>query len=267
MRAGLATPMSIMVGVGRGATSGVLIRNAEVLEIMERVNTLVIDKTGTLTEGKPKVAGIAPASGFTESDILRYAASIERGSEHPLAAAIVAAAEARGPGAIAVVWLPFDYRQRGRGFGRWAFDRSWEFEGFGELGFDVRELLGAAEDLRQQGHTVMAIAVDGKVAGLVSVADRVKPDMPSIIDALHREGLRIIMLTGDSRTTAEAVAKKLGIDEIKVEVLPQAKGEVVKQLQKRRLHRRHGRRRDQRRPSPHSGQHRHRDGHGIRCSH
>jgi Cu+-exporting ATPase len=229
---GLATPMSIMVGVGRGAASGVLIRNAEVLEIMEKVNTLVIDKTGTMTKGKPKVAGIVPASGFTESDVLRFAASIERGSEHPLAAAIVNAAVARGLEMSSP--LAF-HSMTGKGVAG-SIDGHLialgNLKWFTELGIDARELLGTTEGLRKEGQTVMVLAVDGKVAGLVSVADPIKQGMPSIIDTLHREGLRIVMLTGDSRTTAEAVAKKLGIDEVQAEVLPQAKGEVVKQLQK-----------------------------------
>jgi Cu+-exporting ATPase len=229
---GLATPMSIMVGVGRGAASGVLIKNAEVLEIMEKVDTLVIDKTGTLTEGKPKVAVIVPAPGFTEPEILRFAASIERGSEHPLAAAIVSGAMGRG----LEMSSPLAFRSiTGKGVAG-SIDGHLIALGnvkwFEELGIDVRELLQTAQDLRREGQTVIVLAVDGKVAGLISVADPIKQAMPSVIDTLHHEGLRIVMLTGDNRTTAEAVAKNIGIDEVRADVLPQAKGEVVKQLQK-----------------------------------
>jgi P-type Cu+ transporter len=228
---GLATPMSIMVGTGRGAMAGVLIKNAEALEVLEKVDTLVIDKTGTLTEGKPKLAAVVPVPGQHESDILRLAASLERGSEHPLAAAIVSGAEKKqlklrearefrsitGKGVSGVV----DGKQVALGNRRLLED----------LGIRRGQLSDRSEELRRDGQTVMYVVIDGVVAGLIGVADPVKPSTPEAIRLLHEDRVRIVMLTGDNRTTAEAVAKKLGIDEIQAEVLPEQKGEIVKRLQ------------------------------------
>src|SRR6266498_1627583 len=228
---GLATPMSIMVGTGRGATAGVLIKNAEALEVLEKVDTLVVDKTGTLTEGKPRLAALVPAPGQDENEILRLAASLERGSEHPLAAAIVAGAEENGiqladardfrsitgKGVVGAV----DGQQVALGNRRL----------LEELGVGASELAARSEELRRDGQTVMFVVVDRSVAGLIGVADPVKPSTPEAIRTLHDDGVKIVMLTGDNRTTAEAVAKKLGIDEIQAEVLPEQKSEVVKRLQ------------------------------------
>ncbi|PYS29967.1 MAG: copper-transporting ATPase, partial [Acidobacteria bacterium] len=229
---GLATPMSVMVGVGRGATAGVLIKNAEALEVMEKVDTLVVDKTGTLTEGKPALASITASAGFSESEILRLAASLERASEHPLASAIVGAAAARNHQlapvrefrAVAGQGVVGSVDGRAVAFGNLKLLET--------LAVDVSELRDKAEGLRRDGQTVMFLAVDKKLAGLVSVADPIKPSAVEAIQALHRDGLRIVMLTGDSWTTARAVAARLGIDDVKAEVLPQAKGEAIKQLQK-----------------------------------
>jgi Cu+-exporting ATPase len=229
---GLATPMSIMVGVGRGAQAGVLIKNAEALERMEKVDTLVIDKTGTLTEGKPKVVAVAPAEGFDEAGVLRLAASVERASEHPLAAAIVAAAAERrielapvmgfdapaGKGAIGMV------ERRRVVIGNARF--------LAELGIATDALAAPAERLRQDGATAIFVAVDGKAAGVVAIADPVKPTTPATIAALKAEGIRIVMLTGDNRTTAQAVARRLGISEVEAEVLPDQKAAVVEKLRR-----------------------------------
>jgi Cu+-exporting ATPase len=224
---GLATPMSIMVGVGRGAQAGVLIKNAEALERMEKVDTLVVDKTGTLTEGKPKVTAIVPAPGFDEAELLRLAASLERASEHPLAAAIVAAAQERNI-ALATV-LGFD-SPAGKGvFGMVERRRVTLGNGrfFSELGIATAALDGDAERLRQDGATAIYVAVDGKLAGVIAIADPVKPTTPAALDALRQEGLRIITLTGDNRTTAQAVAKRLRIVEVEAEVLPEHKAEFI----------------------------------------
>jgi Cu+-exporting ATPase len=228
---GLATPMSIMVGTGRGATAGVLIKNAEALEILEKVDTIVADKTGTLTEGKPRLVSLEALQGWEESEVLRLAASLERGSEHPLAAAIVAGAQEKD--------VPLseakDFRSiTGKGVtgsvdGRRAALGNRKL--LEELGIDGGGMLERAEALRKDGQTVMFLAVDGQPAGLLGVADPIKQSTPEAIKMLHEEGIGIVMLTGDSRTTAEAVARKLGIDEIRAEVLPEQKGEVVKRLQ------------------------------------
>jgi len=228
---GLATPMSIMVGTGRGATSGVLIKNAEVLEVMEKVDTLVVDKTGTLTEGRPRLMEVAAAPGFEENEILRLGAALERASEHPLAAAIVAGATEREQ------VLPEVKKFRsatGRGV-------------IGEVGahtvaignqglmdeqkLELGGLVKQADALRSEGQTVMFIAVDGKAAGLIGVADPVKETTPEALRQLQREGIEVVMLTGDNRVTAEAVAKRLGIERVQAEVLPDQKSEVVKRLQ------------------------------------
>ncbi|HYO68508.1 MAG TPA: heavy metal translocating P-type ATPase, partial [Archangium sp.] len=228
---GLATPMSVMVGTGRGAQAGILIRDAEALEQLERVDTLVVDKTGTLTEGKPKLVSVVAAEGMDEARLLHLAASLERGSEHPLAAAVVAGAEARG----AVLSGAQGFRSvTGKGvtgrvdgaevaLGNVALLES--------LGVDAEALRPRAEALRREGQTVMYVAVEGRPAGLLGVADPLKATTPEALATLHREGVRVVMLTGDSRTTAEAVARQLGIDEVVAEVLPEGKGDVVKRLQ------------------------------------
>jgi Cu+-exporting ATPase len=227
---GLATPMSIMVGVGRGAQAGVLVKSAEALELMERVDTLVVDKTGTLTEGKPKVVAVVPAPDFDETEVLRLAASVERVSEHPLAAAIVAAATERN---IALKPVRGFDAPTGKGVigmveGRRVVLGNGNF--LAELGIASAPLDDEAERLRQDGATVIFLAIDGKLAGLIAIADPVKPTTPAALDALRREGLRIVMLTGDNRTTAQAVAKRLGITEVEAEVLPEHKAETIVRL-------------------------------------
>jgi P-type Cu+ transporter len=227
---GLATPMSIMVGTGRGAQAGVLIKNAEALERFAKVDTLVVDKTGTLTEGKPKITTLVPTAGIAETDLLRLAASLERASEHPLAAAIVAAAEERGlPLAEARDFDSITGKGvRGEVDGRAvALGNQRLLE---TLNVDPGTLAERAEERRAEGETVMFVVVDGKPAGLIGVADPIKETTPGALKALRAEGLRIVMLTGDNRTTAEAVARKVGIDEVQAEVLPEHKNEVVKRL-------------------------------------
>ena len=228
---GLATPMSIMVGTGRGALEGVLIKNAESLETMEKVNTLVVDKTGTLTEGKPKLKSVLALAGFDESVVLRLSASLERASEHPLAAAIVRGAQEKGFTLTAVS----NFRSvTGKGVAGTVEGRAivlGNIKLFEELQIEAGELPAHAEALRGDGQTVMLLAIDGKAAGLIGVADPVKASTPDAIRALHEEGIQVIMLTGDNRITAEAVAKKLGIDRIEADVLPEQKAAIVKQLQ------------------------------------
>jgi Cu+-exporting ATPase len=229
---GLATPMSVMVGVGRGAAEGILIKNAEALEILEKVNTLVVDKTGTLTQGKPQLSEINTLnSGLDRKEMLRLAASIERASEHPLAAAIVAAAEKEGARLVNTQ----EFRSlTGRGvIGKVeghsvALGNTKLLE---ELSIDPGPLLARAEELRREGHTAMFVAIDNRAAGLVSVSDPIKRSTHEAIEILHRERIKIVMLTGDSRTTAEAVARRLGIDQVEAEVLPEQKAEVIKRLQ------------------------------------
>lgn len=227
---GLATPMSIMVGVGRGAGLGILIKNAEALERMEKVDTIVVDKTGTLTEGKPSVTQIVAADGFGEDDILRLAAGVERASEHPLALAIVAAAEARalaradvrdfdsptGKGALGTV------EGKSIVLGNAAF--------LAEKGIDASPLSASADALRQDGATAIYIGIDGRVEGIFAIADPVKPTTAEALAALRKDGVRVVMLTGDNRTTAEAVARRLGIDEVEADVLPDRKSAVVARL-------------------------------------
>jgi P-type Cu+ transporter len=221
---GLATPMSIMVGTGRGATVGVLIKNAEALETLEKVNTLVVDKTGTLTEGKPQLVTII---GENESAWLRLAASLERASEHPLAAAIVAGAEKRGLKLAPAT----DFRSlTGKGV-TGTVDGHAVAIGNEQLGVDFGKFKEQAQNLRQDGQTVMFVAIDNKPAGLLGVADPIKSSTPEAIRLLREEGIEIVMLTGDSRTTAEAVARKLGINRVEAEVLPDRKREVVQRLQ------------------------------------
>jgi len=228
---GLATPMSIMVGTGRGALAGVLIKNAEALETMEKVNTLVVDKTGTLTEGKPKLMSVVALTGYDEGVVLWLGASLERASEHPLAAAIVKGAQERDIKLTAVN----EFRSiTGKGVTGSVEGRSvalGNLKLFEELHIDAGDMSARADTLRSDGQTVMLLAIDGKPAGLIGVADPVKASTPDAIRALHDEGVQVIMLTGDNRTTAEAVARKLGIDRIEAEVLPEQKAAIVKQLQ------------------------------------
>jgi len=228
---GLATPMSIMVGTGKGAMMGVLIKNAEVLEIMQKVDTLVVDKTGTLTEGKPKLVSVLASEGFQENDNLRLAASLERASEHPLAEAIVQGAEERG---IDLVQAENFQSVTGKGVTGKIDGREvalGNLKLLESLGIDAGGLPQQADSQRAEGQTVMLLAVDGKAAGLIGVADPIKESTPEAIRDLHNEGIRVVMLTGDSRKTAEAVAAKLDIDQVQAEVLPEQKAEVVKQLQ------------------------------------
>jgi len=227
---GLATPMSIMVGTGRGATMGVLIKNAEALEIFEKVDTLVIDKTGTLTEGKPRLVTIQPDAGLTESELLRLSASLERGSEHPLAAAIVAEAERKG---IAPAKAADFHSLTGKGVTGTVDGRVLALGNVAllkELNVEPGAMAERAEAFRRDGQTVVFVVVDGRHAGLLGVADPVKPTTPEALRQLRKEGLRVVMLTGDSRATAEAVARTLGIDEIRAEVLPDQKGKIIKEL-------------------------------------
>ena len=227
---GLATPMSITVGTGRGAGVGVLIRNAEALEIFERVDTLVVDKTGTLTEGRPSLAGIETVTGEDEDDLLRMAAALERGSEHPLGAAIVAGAAARGLTGEAVS----DFAApTGRGVTGSVAGRAVALGNrrlLDELGIDPGPLAERAEARRENGETVMFVAVEGRAAGLLAVADAIKPTAAEALKALRAEGLRLVMLTGDNRTTALAVARTLGIDEVEADVSPADKAAVVARL-------------------------------------
>ncbi len=228
---GLATPMSIMVATGKGATLGVLFKNAEAIELMRKVDTLVVDKTGTLTEGRPKLVAIQPAEGFDIERLLHFAASLERGSEHPLAAAIVKGAEERGTRLSTTEAFE---SLTGRGV-RGRVDNFSVALGnakmLDELGVDPGPLAAKAEALRIDGQTVMFVVVDKKIAGILAVADPIKQSTPEAIRQLHAEGIRIVMLTGDSDTTAQAVARKLQIDEVIAEVLPQDKATVIKRLQ------------------------------------
>ena len=224
---GLATPMSIMVGVGRGAQAGVLIKNAEALEHMEKVDTLVVDKTGTLTEGKPAVTAVVPAPGLSEAEVLRLSASVERASEHPLAVAIVAAAEKRGlPTApVSEFDSPTGKGAFGTVEGRKVVLGNAAF--LQEHGVEVSALAGQADKLREDGATAIFAGVDGKVAGAIAIADPVKASTPEALAGLKAEGIRVVMLTGDNWTTAKAVARRLGIEEVEAEVLPDQKSAVV----------------------------------------
>jgi P-type Cu+ transporter len=227
---GLATPMSVMVGVGRGASAGVLIKNAEALERLEKVDTLVVDKTGTLTEGKPRVTAVHPVAGIDEAELLRLAASLERSSEHPLAAAVVAAAEARS---LRLSEAADFHSPTGRGVTGKIQGRAVALGNasyLAELGADVSALRTDAEALRRDGATVIFAAIDGRTAGLIAIADPIKETTPAAIRALREEGVRVVMLTGDERATAEAVARSLGIAEVEANVLPEQKGVVVKRL-------------------------------------
>jgi len=228
---GLATPLSIMVATGQGATIGVLFRNAEAIEVLRKVDTLVVDKTGTLTEGKPRLVTVAAAPGVEEDRLLRVAATLERGSEHPLAAAIVRGAEERGAGpatasgfqSVTGKGVKGTVNLRPVALGNQAL--------MDDLGVDTATLRDRAEQLRAEGQTVMFVAMGNTLAGILGVADPIKATTPEAIEALHRDGIRLVMLTGDSRTTAEAVAKSLGIDEVIAGVLPDQKVDVVKRLQ------------------------------------
>ncbi|TWC00572.1 Cu+-exporting ATPase [Bradyrhizobium macuxiense] len=227
---GLATPMSIMVGVGRGAHSGILIRDAQALERMEAIDTLVLDKTGTLTEGKPKVVRVIAAAGVDESDLLRLAASVEQGSEHPLAQAIIGSARERklAPAAVSDFASPSGKGATGTVEGKQVALGNAAL--MAELKIATATLDQAAEAARRGGATAIYVAVDGSIAGVIAIADPVKPSAASALQALRAEGLRIVMLTGDNETTARAVAKTLGIDEVEAGVLPERKSEVVQRL-------------------------------------
>jgi Cu+-exporting ATPase len=240
---GLATPMSIMVAMGRGATLGVLFKNAEAIELMRKVDTLVIDKTGTLTEGKPKLVSVEPAAGFDRGKLLRLAATLERGSEHPLAAAIVKGAEEYGRGlylepagtnSMKLGSTEAFESLTGRGVRGRVENISVALGNqklLDELGVNAGAVSAKAETLRADGQTVMFVVVENQIAGLLAVADPIKPSTPEAIRQLHEDGIRIVMLTGDSRITAESVANKLHIDEVIAEVLPQDKASIVKRLQ------------------------------------
>jgi P-type Cu+ transporter len=228
---GLATPMSIMVGTGRGATAGVLIKSAEALEILEKVDTLIVDKTGTLTEGKPRLTSVVMAGKENENEILRLAASVERGSEHPLAAAVVAGAESKR---IALAPAENVRAITGKGVVGTVEGKKIALGNVAlldELKIDAADWSKKAEELRRRGQTVMFVAVDNALVGMIGVADPIKPTTTEAIRLLHEDGVRVVMLTGDSRTTAAAVAKSLGIDDFRAEVLPEEKGEAVKRFQ------------------------------------
>jgi P-type Cu+ transporter len=226
---GLATPMSIMVGTGRGAQAGVLIKNAEALERFEKVDTLIVDKTGTLTKGKPELIAVKTVDGQSEDDVLYFAASLEQGSEHPLAEAVVNGANARD----ITLGSPTDFNSiTGKGVCGNVDTRNIVFGNkalMDDLGIEISAL--EADIFRENGATVMFIAIDGNLAGLVAVADAIKETTPDAIRALHEEGLRIVMLTGDNEVTAKAVAKNLGIDEVVAEVMPDQKAEAVRRFQ------------------------------------
>jgi len=230
---GLATPMSIMVAMGKGAMAGVLFKNAEAIEVMKKVDTLVVDKTGTLTLGKPKLVEVSAAPGFKEKEILNLGASLEQGSEHPLGAAIVNGAGERGVELLKVEEFESVTGKgvTGRVDGRRVYLGNRRF--LDEIGIDSNTFSDKAETMRSQGETVMFLSIDGKIAGLLGVADPIKETTPEAINLLHTDGVRIVMVTGDSRTTAEAVSKKLGLDEVFAEVLPDKKADRVKQLQEK----------------------------------
>jgi Cu+-exporting ATPase len=229
---GLATPMTIMVGVGRGAQAGVLIKNAEALERFDRVDTIVVDKTGTLTEGKPRLVALYTAPGFTEADVLRLAASVERGSQHPLGAAIVKAAEAKG---VALAGAQDFEAPAGKGV-RGIVDGRRVVIGnlriMQEAGIDAGALAAGAGRFRDEGATAIFIALDGRIAGVAGIADPIKPTTAEALAALKAAGIQVVMLTGDNAVTAKAVARKLGIAEVEAEVLPEDKSKVVERLRR-----------------------------------
>jgi len=229
---GLATPMAIMVGVGRGAKAGVLIKNAEALERLDRVDTIVLDKTGTLTEGKPKLVALRVAPGFLEDDVLRLAASVERGSQHPLGAAIV---EAAGEKSIALADAQDFEAPAGKGVSGIVDGRRvviGNLRIMQEAGIDLGTLAAEADGLRDEGATAIFIAIDGRVAGVAGIADPIKSTTPEALAALKADGIRVVMLTGDNAATANAVARKLGITEVEAEVLPEDKSKVIERLRK-----------------------------------
>jgi Cu+-exporting ATPase len=229
---GLATPMAIMVGTGRGASAGVLVRNAEALERLEKVDTLVVDKTGTLTEGRPRLAHVSAVAGFSEDEVLRAAASVEQASEHPLAAAIVAGARARG---LEIPKATAFESHTGLGVSGIVEGRKvllGNAKLLAQHGVDASALAGEVDRLRSEGQTVMFLAIDGRAAGTIGAADPIKPTTREAIEALHREKLRIVMLTGDNEKTARAVAARLGIDEVIAEVMPDQKRAVIQRLQR-----------------------------------
>jgi len=231
---GLATPMSIMVGTGRGARAGVLVKNAEALELMEKIDTLVVDKTGTLTEGKPRLAGVSPIADVAENDLLQLAASLERGSEHPLAAAIVKGAEERG---LNIATATDFATEPGKGVTGSVDGRRVAVGNtalFASLGIEPGDLPARADALRQEGQGVMLVAIDGKAAGLIAVADPIKNSAMTALAALNAEHIHVVMLTGDSRTTAAAVGRRLGIGDVVAEVLPDQKASAVKKFQDQR---------------------------------
>jgi Cu+-exporting ATPase len=227
---GLATPMSIMVGVGKGATAGVLIKNAEALERFEKVDTLVVDKTGTLTEGKPRVTAVITAPGIDEATVLLLAASLERSSEHPLAAAIVASARERG---LTMEDVADFSSATGKGVVGKVGGRMVSL-GNAKMMRDQGVVLGnlelRADEFRREGATALFAAIDGRPGGVIAVADPIKASTPQALETLRADGVRIVMLTGDNRTTAEAVARRLGIDDVEAEVLPEDKNQIVKRL-------------------------------------
>jgi Cu+-exporting ATPase len=229
---GLATPMAIMVGVGRGAQAGVLIKNAEALERFDRVDTIVVDKTGTLTEGKPRLVAMHTVPGFMEAGVLRLAASVERGSQHPLGAAIVTAAEEKG---VALAGAQDFEAPAGKGV-RGIVDGRRVVIGnlriMQEAGIDIGALAAGADRLRDEGATVIFIAVGGRIAGVAGIADPIKPTTPEALAALKADGIRVVMLTGDNAATAKAVARKLGITEVEAKVLPEDKNKVVERLRR-----------------------------------
>jgi heavy metal translocating P-type ATPase len=229
---GLATPMSIMVGVGKGAGLGVLVRDAEALERLEKIDTVVVDKTGTLTEGKPSVTAVEAAEGFDEADLLRLAAAVERSSEHPLGAAVVAAAKDRG---LALPQVSEFEAPSGKGVSGRVDGRAVALGNAGFLegrGVDLSALKGRADELRRDGATAIFVTVDRRPAGVIAIADPIKPTTAEAIRSLKQAGLRVVMLTGDNRTTAEAVARRLGIDEVHADVLPERKHEAVEELKR-----------------------------------
>jgi Cu+-exporting ATPase len=233
---GLATPMAIMVGTGRGAHAGVLVRNAEALEQLARVDVLLVDKTGTLTEGRPRVMAVEPAAGFLEDDVIRLAAGVERGSAHPLAAAVVGAAESRN---LPIPSVARFMSTAGKGVsglvdGRTADVGTLDF--LRELGVDTQPLASAADRLWTGGHTVLSVAVDGRPAGVIAVADAVRASTPDAIRSLKADGLSVVMVTGDNLATARAIASQLGIDDVRAGVLPADKRNIVADLQQRGHH-------------------------------
>jgi Cu+-exporting ATPase len=228
---GLATPMSIMTATGRGAQAGVLIKNAEALERFAKVDTLIVDKAGTLTEGKPRLVAVLPEDGHDEAEVLRLAASLERGSEHPLAEAIVRGAEERG---VALAEAADFEAITGKGVRGTVDGRAVALGNarlVAELGIEPGRLAESANERRDQGETVMFVVLDGAIAGLVSVADPVKETTPAALKELHALGFRIVMATGDNERTARAVAGRLGIDEIRADVLPEDKARIIRELQ------------------------------------